>query len=147
MNRYMTLAVAAMGLTFGHTAQAHDDSPKNSSQPGIVVNNSANGSGNTLDIDPKTGQKVRINNSGNGTNNTIVVAPDANGKVVINASGNGNGNKIIVEEAPGEKVVVHGSGNGKDNVIIEKVPGPSPIKPLSSTPVKSTGGQPHHGRK
>jgi hypothetical protein len=103
------------------------------------VNNSGNGTGNTVEIDPKAGQKVTINKSGNGTGNTIVVAPDPHGNVVINASGNGKGDKIIVEEAPGEHVTIRGSGNGAgNNIEIVKVPGPSKALP----PIKSPGKSP-----
>jgi hypothetical protein len=135
MKRFVTtLTLAVTGLVASGPVHAGDGAGSSSST--IVVDNSANGRNNTLDVDPKAGEKVKIKDSGNGKNNTIVVAPDPGGKVVIDESGNGKGNKIIVEEAPGEHVVIHGSGNGKNNnIVIEKAP---VIHPLTRT-ASSTG--------
>jgi hypothetical protein len=52
-----------------------------------------------------------------------------------------------VASKPSFRIASHNSGNGKDNnVIVEKVPGPTPIKPLTSALTK-TGGQSHKGHK
>ncbi|WP_088255841.1 hypothetical protein [Fimbriiglobus ruber] len=135
MKRFLKCMAVVAGLVAGGVAQAQpwQGVPPKGGQPTLVVNNSGNGKGNTIDVDPKAGEKVVINKSGNGKGNTIDVAPDAGGTVYVNASGNGKGNKIVIEEAPGEHVVIRGSGNGKNNnIVIEKVPGPTQQKPLAA---------------
>ena len=142
MNRCVMGMTAVVGFVWSGAAQAHDGQkgPAGGSPSAVVINNSGNGTGDKIEVNPTKGEKVTINNSGNGTGDKIIVGPDPGGKVVINASGNGKGDKIIVEEAPGEHVVIRGSANGKNSgVVIEKVPGP--IRPLTSTSGQTTSGQ------